>query len=458
MRIHLLLMPALALFAGPTAAQNDSWYSEVIQVMADGQSLDTGDRRPSKTGEWIMPDISGHAAPELYDWDKDGVMDLLVGGFAGRVRIYLNQGSNRNPVFGGFDWIMAEGEVAKVRNWCCIPTGIRMVDINGDGIDDVTMGSYTPGLIYWFKGGEAGFASRRTLTDVSGVPILTGIDTLAGGTRGSTGAKPAWMDWDDDGALDLVIGNVQGDLVVRRKEGAASDGVTVIADQPRYARYSGHGSSQLNVYDFIVGPDNPLEDQRYLVPDAAEWDQDGLTDLLVGTKSGAVYLLRNIGEAGAPQFATPEVLLPAPDYPDRDPPRLLLKGDEQVGRGSRASIDVADYNDDGKLDLLVGDWARSIRARGDLSRQERRAFEDLQRQLVDLDRSAGIDGPPLPFRDRFKGVDFYRENHFAEQSKTLRSLQQELFSTYLELVHPEIEGRWSGYTRNHGHVWVYLRK
>ncbi len=40
----------------------------------------------------------GHAAPFVYDWDDDGVRDLLVGQFGGGVLwIYRNEGTNAAP-------------------------------------------------------------------------------------------------------------------------------------------------------------------------------------------------------------------------------------------------------------------------------------------------------------------------------------------------------------------------
>ena len=40
----------------------------------------------------------GHAAPFVYDWDGDGVKDLLVGQFGGGVLwIFHNEGTNAQP-------------------------------------------------------------------------------------------------------------------------------------------------------------------------------------------------------------------------------------------------------------------------------------------------------------------------------------------------------------------------
>jgi len=58
---------------------------------------------------------TGHAAPFWYDWDGDGVRDLLVGQFGGgQLRIYKNHGTEAEPVFKDFEWFMADGRPASV--------------------------------------------------------------------------------------------------------------------------------------------------------------------------------------------------------------------------------------------------------------------------------------------------------------------------------------------------------
>ena len=60
----------------------------------------------------------GHAAPYLYDWNGDGLRDLLVGQFLeGKLRIYKNLGSELEPRFGDLTWFETGGKVVKV------PTG-----------------------------------------------------------------------------------------------------------------------------------------------------------------------------------------------------------------------------------------------------------------------------------------------------------------------------------------------
>ncbi|MBD3369026.1 hypothetical protein GF402_01530 [Candidatus Fermentibacteria bacterium] len=48
--------------------------------------------------------------PYVADWDGDGVKDLIVGQFSqGKIRLYLNSGTNASPVFTTYSFLQADG-------------------------------------------------------------------------------------------------------------------------------------------------------------------------------------------------------------------------------------------------------------------------------------------------------------------------------------------------------------
>ncbi len=70
--------------------------------------------RVKAAGDFITTQI-GHSAPYVYDFDGDGVRDLLVGQFGGgKLRIYRNAGTNKKPNYEAHQWFMAAGAIATV--------------------------------------------------------------------------------------------------------------------------------------------------------------------------------------------------------------------------------------------------------------------------------------------------------------------------------------------------------
>src|SRR5688500_5160875 len=84
------VMPAIAIWPAQTALAGGDIFETPTRTQAGGEYIDT--------------DV-GHAAPYLYDWNGDGVRDLLVGQFGeGKLRIYINGGSNDEPAYQTVEW------------------------------------------------------------------------------------------------------------------------------------------------------------------------------------------------------------------------------------------------------------------------------------------------------------------------------------------------------------------
>lgn len=80
-----LLIPVLSV------ADIPSFISQGVLV-CDGEKLDVG----------------SYAAPLAVDWDGDGRKDLICGQFDyGRIRFYPNVGTSEEPIFEGWDYLMA---------------------------------------------------------------------------------------------------------------------------------------------------------------------------------------------------------------------------------------------------------------------------------------------------------------------------------------------------------------
>ncbi len=78
---------AIAAYSLPDASAQRS-FEKGIRILSNGKPINV--------------DI-GHSVPTVADWNNDGKKDLVVGQFSkGRIRLYLNEGTDSKPVFNEF--------------------------------------------------------------------------------------------------------------------------------------------------------------------------------------------------------------------------------------------------------------------------------------------------------------------------------------------------------------------
>lgn len=211
------------------------------------------------------------------------------------------------------------------------------------------------------------------------------------------------MDWNNDGRIDLLSGDPGGHVWLYLNKGSKR--------RPKLARgvqvEAGGEAIRGYPFEFVKGPDGKTREKYpgklsglYSKLHYADWDCDGLNDILVGQdgpRSQPFVWYRNIGKKGKPRFAAPEEIkspLPMAGRPspyladlDQDGSRDILFGTEKGDiyffanrgttenpkwgkgmvlklaggdfndrsmKGGRCRLHVVDWNNDGKLDLLVG--------------------------------------------------------------------------------------------------------
>lgn len=70
-----------------------------------------------KAGDKLIDDKIPYAGPTIYDLDKDGLNDLIVGTFKGKFKVYKNTGTKAEPKYDGFEYLQAGGKDALMKNW-----------------------------------------------------------------------------------------------------------------------------------------------------------------------------------------------------------------------------------------------------------------------------------------------------------------------------------------------------
>ena len=202
----------------------------------------------------------------------------------------------------------------------------------------------------------------------------------------------------------------------------------------------------------------------------ADWDSDGKWDILAGSESGAIYWYRNVGEKGSPKFAAEQVLIPKHEGVGYDE---LRETSDPPTPGIRSQIAATDYNNDGKPDLLLGDFCTTISPRPDLTAEERKQMMTIRRDSDEFASNMRDAMTKLrkEFNDKYPGDAAYSKDAEAEWTKSYKALHEsELFkgsdakakaieaSMSKYLVRPEKPGSFNENATTHGYVWVYIRK
>jgi hypothetical protein len=136
--------------------------------------------------------------------------------------------------------------------------------------------------------------------------FASGVMVKAGGKDVDTGSRatPCVTDWNEDGKKDLVMGNGSGEIFLYLNEGTNQ--------QPVFGK-----PIKLNNGKLDVGSDS--------APDVVDWNGDGKKDLVVGNDNGEIIVFLNQGTNHEPQFNNEGDKLPLKVGPGAIP-QVLSKG------------------------------------------------------------------------------------------------------------------------------------
>jgi hypothetical protein len=143
------------------------------------------------------------ATPYVYDWDGDGVPDLLCGAGDGYVYYFRNSNTAQAPVYAASVRLTAGG--ALLNPGPGIRSVIRLCDWDGDGKKDLIYSSSAG--VYWCRNtNSAGLPALQAAVPLK-VPSPSGsLTTINTGPR----MRLDLVDWNNDGVMDLILGNADG--------------------------------------------------------------------------------------------------------------------------------------------------------------------------------------------------------------------------------------------------------
>ena len=223
----------------------------------------------------------GYTVVNVADWDGDGLLDIVINNIWGKVLWYRNIGERTAPKLTGaqpveiewegpapkpsWNWWTPEGK-SLVTQWRTSPV---VIDLNRDGLNDLAMLDQEGYLAFFERRkADAGLVllpPSRIFRNENGEPLR-----LTEGRAGKSGRRKfAFTDWDGDGRLDLIANGENADFW--RNVGEPGQYVFKNEGKIDTRKMAGHDTC----------------------PAIADWNRDGVPDLLLGAEDGFFYYMQN---------------------------------------------------------------------------------------------------------------------------------------------------------------------
>lgn len=215
--------------------------------------------------------------PRVDYWDADDRKDLLVGQTDGKVKIFLNIGTDEKPTFDGGTTLLAGSPDTD------IDVGERATpttaDWNNDGMKDLVVGALDGKIHIFLNCGCDGSVPPRFYQSPAAGDIVqeNGNDLVVPSLRSS----PAVLDLDGDGKRDLLTGNTEGQLLFYSNTGTNEE-----------PHFSGH--SLVEAYGIPID----LQGAPRSRPFVCHWTADEYLDVLIGAGDGKLHLYQGITKLG----------------------------------------------------------------------------------------------------------------------------------------------------------------
>jgi len=307
-------------------------YDKSVKVMA-------GDK-PVETFGW--------PSPSLADFDGDGDLDLLCGEFLDGFTYFENVGTRTSPRYApGRRLHTAIGAPLAMDLEMITPTAL---DWDKDGDLDLIVGD---------EDGRVAFVENTDRLGSDRTPLFLPpryFQQEAEDLKCGALVTPVGFDWDGDGDWDIVSGNTAGYIAFF--ENLSGAGV----EKPKWAapRFLEANSRIIRIQ---AGPNGSIQGPGeakwgYTTLSVADWDGDGLPDLVVNSIWGKVIWHRNVGTRKAPKLAVAQPIEVEWNGPQ---PTLaygwLRPGGKALLTQWRTTPVAVDWNQDGLVDLVMLDQA-----------------------------------------------------------------------------------------------------
>lgn len=151
--------------------------------------------------------VGGRAAPVTDDWNGDGKKDLIIGNMDGNIVIYLNRGTDEAPVLDSPYLLQVDGEIFDAGT----RTAPRIFDWNGDGLKDLLIGEMQ-GYVYYLK--NVGTLQSPLFKKSEKLFLRDGDPLRYPDPSGNPRSRVFVTDWNNDGLYDIVLGGRDGRVML----------------------------------------------------------------------------------------------------------------------------------------------------------------------------------------------------------------------------------------------------
>lgn len=303
-------------------AANDDYFQEIGKEIGIDFIHSIGDKELTNIVE------SSGAGAAFLDYDQDGFIDLYVcsgtwikGLSSGdkpdkmpENHLYHNRGD------GTFEDVTKKAGVGGP--WYSM--GVTVGDYNNDGYPDLYVSNYGANVLYKNNG-------NGTFTDVT-------KRAKVGGGENEFSVGAVWLDYDNDGFLDLYVGNYLN-FDPDYKYFYAPDGFPGPLSYDAQPDILYHNNGDGTFEDVTKKMGIVDIDGRAMGVGAVDYDDDGFVDIYVANDHSMNYLWHNNGGKGFTDMGTPSGTA------------FGQSGESAVSM----AVDFADYNGDGLIDIFVSD-------------------------------------------------------------------------------------------------------
>jgi hypothetical protein len=307
----------------------------------------TSEKPDYTTAEKLMAggkpvDVYGMPSPNLADFDGDGDLDLICGEFVDSFTWFENKATRTKPEYAEGRLLMYEGKPLRMDLCMIVPVAL---DWDRDGDVDLVVGQEDGRVAFVENSGEVMGGMPRFLP-----PKF--FKQQADAVKFGALVTPYSFDWDGDGDEDLICGNTAGYIgFIENLDGG---------NPPKWAapvRLRADGKT----IRIMAGPNGSIQGPcetkwGYTTLSVADWNHDGLPDIVVNSIWGKVLWYENVGTRQSPRLAAAK---PIEVEWTGEPPKPAWNWWRPEGKNLatqwRTTPAVLDYNEDGLNDLVMLD-------------------------------------------------------------------------------------------------------